>query len=102
VRNVVLRMPQNFRAMRSDDAFVVTMITALPWQPNALRAHVMILSAEEGKIWQVPPLLRDSLEWARRRNAVSWSCQAAPGLNLWPLAKRIGANIIEPRYTLNL
>ena len=71
-RNVVLKGPMVFLPIRSTDAFLVGMISVVPWTPTNWEANVVMLCADEDKMWQAVALARASIEWARQRKCSEW------------------------------
>jgi hypothetical protein len=100
-RNIVLKSPLMFYAVRSQDAFVVTMISVTPWLPNSIEANVVFVCADDDAMWQALRLLRCSIDWARRRKCTLWRLSSDTGNELGPLAKRLGAVEVSPRYVLH-
>jgi hypothetical protein len=96
----VLQHPVLYYATRTDDAFLIALISCAPWHPNELECHVIVTAADVGKIWQTIPLLRDSVEWAKRRNCVSWNYCSDTTHDIGPLMKRIGAKRSD-RYQMH-
>jgi len=99
---VVLKAPKMFYAARTDDAFLVALITSPPWLPDDYEVYVTVVCADHGKVWQTLPLLRSSVEWARRRRAVSWHFQSDTLNDIGPLMRRLGACVQKPRYKIDL
>lgn len=100
--NAVLKNPINFYATRSADAFQITNLFAPPWAPTQLKADVVAICADDGEIWQAFLLLRDSIAWARSRNASHWRFETDTAYDLGPIMRRLGATEVTPRYTLNI
>jgi hypothetical protein len=98
----VLRNPLAYYAVRTDDAFLIALLRSLPWLPNEFEAHVIVVCADIGKIWQAVPLLRASLAWARHRKAASWQFQSDTMFDVAPLVRRLGAASLEPRFIIRL
>jgi hypothetical protein len=99
-RNIVLKSPLMFYAQRTQDAFVITMLSIVPWLPNDIDANVIFICADDGAMWQSLKLLRSSIEWARKRRATLWRISTDTENNLEMLARRLGATAIEPRFIL--
>jgi len=100
--NIVLKSPMIFHAARTDDAFIITLLSCVPWYPADFEANVIFLCAEEGKTWEVIKLLRSSVQWARDRNCCMWKISGDTVYDMAPLAKRVGAMELAPRYLLRL
>lgn len=102
MREVVLKNPLKFYAIRTDDALCITVMTETPWQPNAREVGVIVVLADWTKVWQTLPLLRASVNWARKRKGVVWRFQSDTEYDIGPLMQRIGAVEDRPRYQINL
>lgn len=101
IRNAVLPNTALYNAWRTNDAFLIALLSISPWLPNDIECHVVVTSADFGCIWQTIPLLRASIEWARSRKCVSWGFQSDTTHDIAPLMKRIGAKEIS-RYKIEL
>ena len=101
-RNIVLKTPLLFLPIRTGNAFTVTMLSCLPWLPAEWTADVVFTCADEGAVWEVIPLLRRSIEWSRKRRISMWRICSETGYDIAPLARRMGAKAIAPRYILRL
>jgi hypothetical protein len=102
LRNVVLKNPIQYYATRTRDAFQITNLTTTPWTPAFFKADIVFICADKGKAWQVLPLLKDSIQWARDRHAVAWRFETETEFDLAPIMKRLGAVVLTPRYGLSL
>jgi hypothetical protein len=102
VRNIVLKQPMVFLPIRTDDAFLVGLISVIPWLPAEWEAGIVMVCAEPGKIWQAMALIRESLAWAKRRRCTEWRLTSETAADVWPLAKRLGVTEISPRYVIRL
>lgn len=102
MRNIVLRQPMVFYPIRTDHAFMVTMVSLLPWTPGEPEAMVCLLCSEEGHIWDGVKLARASLEWALRRNCARWGFNSDTEFDIGPIVKRMGLVERCPRYVVNL
>jgi hypothetical protein len=101
-RNIVLKSPLMFYPTRTTSAFTITMLACEPWLPVEFTANVVFTCAEDGEMWQVVPLLRDSIAWARRRRCVAWRMWSDTDYDVGALARRVGAVEVLPRHTLRL
>ena len=103
--NVVLRQPLLFAAIRSSDAFVITMLSASPWTPTLFEANVVCVCVDDrvpGAVWQCVGLLRGSVYWARLRKCVAWRCSSDTDFDIAPMVFRIGGEENSPRFVINL
>jgi hypothetical protein len=100
--NVVLKNPIQYYATRSADAFQITNLTTTPWTPATFKADIVFVAADHGRMWQILPLLRDSINWARDRRAAVWRFETETDFDLAPIMRRLGATDITPRYHLEL
>ena len=96
----VLREPLLFYSVRSDDAFLIAILSYMPWLPADLEVNVIFVCAEPGAVWQAAELLRHSIDWAKRRGAKCWRLSSDTDFELAPLARRVGAKEAHPRMTL--
>lgn len=101
-RNIVLRAPLVFLAVRLDGAFLIAALNMIPWAPGELEGNVVLVVADEGCMWQALELLRFSIAWAKMRRATEWRLTSETEVELGPLAKRLGAKELSPRYCLRL
>jgi hypothetical protein len=102
MRNIVLRQPMVFYPIRTDHAFMVTLVTLLPWTPGEPEANVCLLCSEEGWIWDGVKLARASLDWAMRRNCARWGFNSDTDFDIGPIVKRMGLVERCPRYVVAL
>lgn len=102
MRNIVLKQTMVFYPIRTDNAFMVTLIALLPWLPAEPEANVVMLCAEEGHIWDSVKLARASLEWAKRRNCFRWGFNSDTLFDIGPIAERMGLVSRSPRYVMSL
>lgn len=101
-RNIVLKSPLLFYPSRTDHAFTITMLSCVPWLPTEWAADVVFTCADDGAMWEVLSLLRKSIEWSRKRRASVWRIMSDTDYDIAPLARRVGAGEIMPRYVLRL
>jgi hypothetical protein len=101
-RNICLKGPLLFQPIRTDNAFCITMLSVLPWLPAEWEANVVFICADVGAGWDAIHLLRASIEWGRKRKAHRWRLMSETDFDLAPLAKRLGATELSPRYSLRL
>jgi hypothetical protein len=101
-RNIVLKSPLMFYPARTTDAFTITMLACEPWLPAEFTANVVFTCADDGAMWQVVPLLRDSIMWARRRRCMAWRMWSDTDYDVGALARRVGAVEVLPRHSLRL
>lgn len=102
LRQRVLPNPASHLAIRSRNAAVVVTITYQPWTPSKFEAVVTTTMCEEGAVWEVVPLLRYSVEWAKRHRCRNWRLASETQYELGPLARRVGAKQGDPYYLLEL
>jgi|HubBroStandDraft_6_1064221.scaffolds.fasta_scaffold00529_23 hypothetical protein len=101
-RNIVLRAPLVFLPVRLDGAFLIAALNIIPWAPGELEANVVLVVADEGRMWQALELLRFSIDWAKMRRATEWRLTSETEVEFGPFARRLGANELSPRYCLRL
>jgi hypothetical protein len=101
-KQLVLKNPLLFLAIRTDKAFLIALISCLPWTPSEFEANIIFLCAEDNAAWHTLKLLRYSIDWARRRKLTYWRIAGETEFDLGPLALRVGAKESQPRYSLRL
>jgi len=101
-RNLVLKGPMVFLPIRTADAFLVAMVTVLPWFPADWECNVILICAEEGALWQACALARVSIDWARKRRCVEWRISSETEFSVQPIARRVGAEELTSRYRKSL
>jgi hypothetical protein len=99
-RNIVLKSPLTFYATRLEHAFQITMLSVMPWTPAEPEAIVLFVCADDGKLYQAVKLMRDSIEWSRKRRCAIWRLSSDTDIELVALAKRLGVTEISPRYCI--
>jgi hypothetical protein len=102
MRNIVLRQPMVFYPIRTDHAFMVTLISLLPWLPGEPEANVIMLCTENDHVWDGVRLARASFAWAIRRNCWRWGFTSDTEFDLSPIAQRLGVIARSPRYVVTL
>ena len=100
VRNLVLKGPMMFLPIRTDDAFLIAVLSTTPWVPATPECNVGLVCAEDGCIWQAVTLLRVSIEWAKRRKCSLWRLSSETGFDLAPIAHKLGATEPNTRWQL--
>lgn len=101
-KNIVLSNPLQFIAIRTDRAFSVAHLEAMPWTAFELECCVMFTCAEEGAMWEAVKCLRMTLFWARQRKCKRWHLWSETTFELGPMAKRLGINRTATRYIKDL
>lgn len=101
-RNIVLKGPMMFLPIKTDNAFLIAMISTTPWKPAAPECNVTLVCAEEGHMWDAVVLLRASIEWAKRRKCSLWRLSSETDFDLEPIALKLGAREAHVRYVLRL
>jgi hypothetical protein len=102
VRNIVLKSPIIFYAARTDNAFLICILSCVPWYPAEFECNVIFVCAEEGCLWEAVRLLRCSIAWARGRRCKWWKMSGDTEYDMTPLARRLGARDLAPRCFLRL
>lgn len=97
-RQIVLKQPMVFLPIRAADAFLIAMINVLPWLPSEWETNVIMFVADKGAMWQALGLARASIAWARQRKCTEWRISSETAHELGPIAKRLGAEDLSPRY----
>jgi hypothetical protein len=88
-------------AMRTEDAFLVAVLSSMPWSTSRSEAIVLILITDDDKPWQIVRLLRESIKWARQRKAAHWHFWMDDA-DAGALARRVGARQNTNRYRVDL
>jgi hypothetical protein len=101
-RNVVLKQPVIFHAVRTENAFAISLLSVPPWFPGEYACDLIFICADDGAMYEALHLIRASIEWARSRKCSIWRISSDTDHDLAPLAKRVGANEPTPRYVLRL
>jgi hypothetical protein len=101
-KNYVLKSPILFYPARTQNAFCISLLSLVPWAPNQIECNVVAVCADDGAMWETARLLRASIDWARRRKALTWRICSETDHNLAALAKRVGATEVWPRFVLRL
>lgn len=102
VRNHVLQNPLIYLSIRNDAAFLIAYLHNLPWTAQEYEAEVALICAEEGRAWKAIELLRASIEWGRWRQAKRWIFSSGTSFDFAPIAKRLHAYTLPPRYQIDL
>lgn len=100
VRNIVLKGPMMFLAVRTDDAFLIAMLSTTPWTPSTPECNVALVAADEGCMWQAVKLLRFSIDWAKKRKCSLWRLSSETHYDLGPIAHKLGATEPNTRWVL--
>jgi hypothetical protein len=98
--NIVLKAPMQFFPIRTDNALCITSIGLEPWHPQELEAFINTLVSRPNATWEVLELLRESVDWAKKRGCTRWRFQSDTGNDIAPLMKRLGAKEIDPRFAI--
>lgn len=101
LREKVLPHPALYYAARTDDAYLIALLSTNPWTPADFDCHVITVCADLGRVWQTLPLLRACLDWARKRKCVRWNYQSDTSHDIEPLMRRIGAKKLA-RFQVDL
>lgn len=99
-RNIVLKAPLMFLPIRLANSFLIAMLATTPWAPSAFECNVVFVCADDGFMWEAAKLLRHSIEWARKRKCTAWRLTSDTQYDLAPIARRLGANEISPRFSV--
>jgi hypothetical protein len=100
--NTVLKSPLMFYPIRLDNSFAISMLSCVPWLPNDFECHVVACCADDGAMWEVIRLLRDSIRWARYRKCKVWRLSSDTENDLANIARRMGVTEISPRFSMRL
>lgn len=100
IRNLVLKQPLMFLPQRTDHAFCISMLAVTPWFPADFECNIVLLCADENHMWEAMKLMRASIEWGRSRQCKVWRMNSDTEMDFGPLARRVGADEISPRFAL--
>lgn len=100
--NIVLKGPMMFLPIRTDNSFLIAMLSTTPWMPATPEANVVLVCAEEGHMWEAIMLLRASIEWAKRRKCSLWRLSSETDFDLAAIAHKLGATEANVRYVKRL
>jgi hypothetical protein len=101
-KNIVLKNPLMFYPARTDNAFLIAILANFPWLPNQHDCHILCVCADDGAVWETLALLRASIEWARGRRCSKWILAGDTAFDLAPMARRLNADEISPRFSISL
>ena len=101
-RNIVLKSPLMFYPIRTANAFLIAMLSVNPWTPSEFECNTVLICADDGAMWEAVKLLRASIEWARARKCKRWRMSSDTEYDLAPMAKRLGAIELSPRFTIEM
>ena len=101
-RNIVLKSPLMFYPIRLVNSFMISMLSCNPWTPSEFECNVVFVCADDGAMWEAVKLLRASIEWARLRKCKRWRLSSDTDFDLAPMARRLGATEVAPRFTLEM
>lgn len=101
-RNIVLKNPMMFYPVRLANSFLIAMLSCLPWLPSQFDCNIICVCADDGAMWETMKLLRSSVDWARNRKCKHWMLASDTAFDLAPMAKRMDARELWPRYMIDL
>lgn len=78
----------------------VSGVSAPFYAPLKKRGTMLFLASEPGAGWEPCKVLRAMIQWSRERGADAYYFGEATGIDLSPLAKRVGAVVDRPSYTV--
>jgi hypothetical protein len=93
----VLKSQATFK-VRTDHAFLIAMITTIPWKPTEKECNILILCAEEGYHWEAVHLMRRSISWSEENGCARWWFASDTEHKVDALCRRVGAMTAHPRY----
>ena len=101
-RNIVLKQPGLFLPIRTQNAFSVALISFIPWTPAEIECNMAFVCADDGAMWEAMKLMRASIEWARLRRCKKWRMSSDTEYDFAPVARRLGATEVSPRFSMDL
>lgn len=90
----------NMLFVRSDNGFGVAGLTSFFYEPNVKRATMMYLCTREHSRMEGYRILKMMIQWAKILGATSFHFGEETGIDLSPLAKRLGAKVDRPSYRI--
>ena len=102
LRRTVFPNDRLFRAVRTNQAFAISRMDYAPWFPDDPEVSVQLACADHGHMLQLLKLLRDSVDWAKSRNAAIWRCCSDTEYRFDGIARLMGAEEIQPRFVMRL
>jgi hypothetical protein len=89
-----------FLPQRMQSSFAISMISFMPWSSGDGECNLVFICADEGKLWEGMKLCRSSIAWARSRKCALWRISSDTHFDLAPMAKKLMAYEVSPRYVL--
>ena len=99
--NTVLTNPLVYFPVRTDNAFIIGHMIAHAVYGQEIIVDIEMICADEGALWEAACLLEASKRWGKFRNAKLWQITSET-YDLRPLAFRVGAKEVIPRYRMEL
>ena len=97
---VALQSP-NVLCLVGDRAFGLSTVTSPFYNPKLVRGYMVFLAGVEGCGWEPCKILRAMVSWAlQEKGAASYHLGEQTGIDLSPLAKRVGAALDSASYVV--
>lgn len=87
-------------ALRSDKAIWITALTRYPFNPALRYAMTFAIVSVGENPFTLVKMARQSVEWAKAQGAVDYIFETMTGVDLGPIARRLGAKPASPAYKL--
>jgi hypothetical protein len=91
----------NMAFFRTEDAWGCVAVAEVFYLEGP-KATMMFLAARNGKAWEACKVLRAMIAWSRSKGASSFHFGEDTGMRMDVMAKRVGAVVDRPTYTLKL
>jgi hypothetical protein len=101
-RNTVLKQPGLFLPIRTQNAFSIALISFIPWTPSEIECNMAFICADDGAMWEAMKLMRATIDWARMRKCKRWRISSDTEYDFSPIARRLGATELSPRFSMEL
>lgn len=91
----------NFLFIRNDVAWGCASISKFFYEATS-RGAMLFIVARTGQSWAACKILRSMRDWAFSMGATSFHFGESSGMNMAPFAKRLGARVERPTYTVEM
>lgn len=91
-----LQLP--YRLVRTDEGAALFVATRAPWEPE-LVVYEVAVATMKARPAQAIALYEEGLRWAQEIGAVEYKFGSSTGVDLTPIAERIGCDIREQSFT---
>ena len=82
--------------------FAVGSVSATFYRPDVRKGYMLFLAGLPGAVFEECAALRYLISWAKERGAQSFHFGEQTGVNLAPIARRVGATVDRPSYVVEM